>query len=165
MPAATRHGRRADRPPPPELGDHHPRQARSPRRPGARSARASAPCTGEGVVRLAPGLSERVAGGRADPLQPEHLGGSKRRTARRAGRRSHYWSSPLPLPIPSLPFGGGKGRTRKKKKKKEKGGGVGELDIKIGLGGMVEDFWSPQQRLFLRRRRRRQRQQEKERQP
>lgn len=90
---------------------------------------------GKEFARLAPGLSERVAGGRADPLLPEHLGGSRRRTARRTGRRSHYWSSPLPLPIPSLSLGGGKGRTRKKKKKKEKGGGVGELDIKIGCGG------------------------------
>ena len=116
---------------------------------------------GKEFARLAPGLSERVAGGRADPLLPEHLGGSRRRTARRTGRRSHYWSSPLPLPIPSLSLGGGKGRTRKKKKKKEKGGGVGELDIKIGCGGgMVEDFWSPQQRLFLRRRRRRRLQEE-----
>lgn len=95
---------------------------------------------GKEFARLAPGLSERVAGSGADPLHPEHLGGSKRRTTRRAGRRSHYWSSPLPLPIPSLPLGGGKGRTRKKKKKKEKGGGVGELDIKIGWGGWWKIF-------------------------
>lgn len=48
MPEATRHGRRADRRPP-ELGARHPRQARSPRRPGARSAGASTPYTRQGV--------------------------------------------------------------------------------------------------------------------
>lgn len=64
---------------------------------------------GKEFARLAPPLWKRVAGGGVDPLLPEHLGGSRRRTAKRAGRRSHYWSLPLPLPIPSLPLGGGKG--------------------------------------------------------
>ncbi|ERE92326.1 hypothetical protein H671_1g0341 [Cricetulus griseus] len=165
MPAATRHGRRADRPPP-ELRTRHLRQARSPQLPGARSARASTPCTREGVCAAcswALGAGCRRQSGPSPAGAPR---GQQKDDDEEGWAEKPLRSSPLPLPIPSLPLGGGKGRTRKKKKKKEEGGGVGELDIKIGWGGMVEDFWSPQQRLFLRRRRRRrQRQQEKERQP
>lgn len=54
---------------------------------------------------------------------------------------------------------GGRGR-RRKRKRRGWGGRTGYKD-RLG-GGMVEDFWSPQQRLFLWRRRQ---QQKKEKQP
>lgn len=45
------------------------------------------------------------------------------------------------------PFPKRKGEDEEEEEKEREGGGVGELDVKIGWG-MVEDFWSLQQRLF-----------------
>lgn len=134
MPEATRPGRRADRRPP-ELGARHPRQARSPRRPGARSAGASTPYTRQGVCAA---RAWALGAGCGRPSGPS-TAGAPRGQQEEDGEEG--WAEKLPLVLaaaptyPLPPARRRKGEDEEEEEKEREGGWGGRTGYKDRLRG------------------------------